>query len=392
MSEVGAEAAGTMVESYGDAIPAGWTCRQTYLRNHLAMDAALKALALIRPNDGAPLRVLNIGGGVIEPLLLAALVRACFPRVECSIRVVDSSEDVISLLAAVRNGTRWTREWQGEQLVGYDPAAGSLSLATLAKVFSSPESPVNPHLSDPASLVSPVGELARMGLLETLALPEDEGRAVDHLVKAGFPVAPASVEMLRPDQASILDFDPGKESTYDLIVANFSIQYPIVEGHADTVAARLHRWLAPHGVIQHGATYGAQARLFQALLPLDERFSVTYGVRELDEVTYVDDKANETLRLRIRTDAIWTRAGESAGDEIAQCIFPRFPGQPDVARGALRDHAARIHPTDGLEHPRMAGALAGAQQQCACWWVDRQVLLSHSGPLPSRVQWRLQAG
>jgi hypothetical protein len=391
MHEVGAKAAGTMVESYGDAIPAGWTCRQTYLRNHLAMDAALKALALIRPNDTAPLRVLNIGGGVIEPLLLAALVRTCFPRVECSIRVVDSSEDVTSLLGALRNRTRWTREWQGDRLVGYDSAAGSLSLATLAKVFSSPESPVNPHLSDPASLVSPVGELARMNLLGTLALPEDESRAVDYLVNAGFPVAPASVEMLRPEQASILDFDPGKESAYDLIVANFSIQYPIVEGHADAVAARLHRWLAPHGVIQHGATYGAQARLFHALLPLDERFSVTYGVRELDEVTYIDDKAKETLRLRIRTDAIWTRAGENAGNEIAQCIFPMFPGQPDVARGALRDHVAGIHPNDGLEYPRMAGAVAGARQ-CACWWVDRHVLLRHTGPLPSRVQWRRRAG
>lgn len=391
MSEVGTEVAETTVGCYGDAIPAGWTCRQTYLRNHLAMDAALKALALIRPNDSAPLRVLNLGGGVIEPLLLAALVRTRFPHAECTIRVVDSSEDVSSLLAALCNGTRWAREWQDEQLVGYDPSTGSLSLATLAKVFSSPENPVNPHLSDPASLVLPVGELGRMDLLGALALPEDEGRAIDLLVATGLPVVPAVIEMLRPERASILDFDPGDDPSYDLIVANFSIQYPIVEGHADAVAARLLQWLAQYGVIQHGATYGAQARLLRALLPLDERFSVTYGVRELDEVTYIDDKAKETLRLRIRTDAIWTRAGEHAAHEIAQCIFPVFPGRPDVAMGALRDHMELIHPNDGLEHPRMAGALAGTRQ-CACWWVDRHVLLRHTGPLPSRVQWRRRIG
>lgn len=382
-----AQVAGPAGGCYGDAIPAGWTCRQTYLRNHLAMDAALKALALVRPNDSAPLRVLNIGGGVIEPLLLAALVRACFPRVECTIRIVDSSEDVVSLLAALRNGIRWAREWHGDELLGYDPAAGSLSLATLAKVFSSPENAVNPHLSDPAALAMPVGELARMGLLGALGLPEDKGRAVDVLVATGLPVVPTSIEMLRPERASIFDFDPGKGASYDLIVANFSIQYPIVEGHAGAVAARLARWLAPHGVVQHGATYGAQARLFRALLPLDERFSVTYGVRELDEVTYVDDNAKKTLRLRIRTDAIWTLAGEDAAEEIAQRIFPTFPGAPDVALGALRDHVSQIHPNDGLEHPLMAGALAGARR-CACWWVDRHVLLRHPGPLPSRVQWR----
>jgi hypothetical protein len=384
---VGAQAAGLTVGCYGDAIPAGWTCRQTYLRNHLTMDAALKALALVRPDAGAPLRVLNIGGGVIEPLLLGALVRACFPRVECTIRVVDSSDDVVSLLGALRNGTRWEREWQGDKLVGYDPSVGSLSLATLAKVFSSPENPVNLHLSDPTSMAVPVAELACMGLLGVLGLPQDEGRAVDVLAMTGLPVLPASIELLRPERASILDFDSGDEPSYDLIVANFSIQYPIVEGHADAVAARLVRSLAPHGVVQHGATYGAQARLLRALVPLDERFSVTYGVRELDEVTYIDDKAKETLRLRIRTDAIWTRAGEDAAEEIAQCIFPVFPGEPDVAFGALRDHVAGIHPNDGLEHPRMAGALAGAGQ-CACWWVDRHALLRHTGPLPSRVQWR----
>jgi len=388
---VGADAAEMTVGCYGDAIPPGWTCRQTYLRNHFAIDAALRALALLRPDASAPLRVLNIGGGVIEPLLLAALVRARFPRAECTIRVVDSSEDVISLLAALRNETRWEGEWQGDKLVGYEPAVRSLSLATLAKVFSSPENPVNPHLSDPVDLAVPVGELARMGLLGALALPEDRDRAVDILVTTGLPVVPASIDMLRPERASILDFDPGDEPSYDLVVANFSIQYPIVEGHADAVAARLVRWLAPHGVIQHGATYGAQARLFRGLLPLDERFSVTYGVRELDEVTYIDDKANESLRLRIRTDAILTRAGEDAADEIGKSIFPVFPGDPDVALGALRDHVAGIHPNDGLEYPRMAGALAGARQ-CECWWVDRHVLLRYTGPLPSRVQWRHRAG
>ncbi len=390
-TKLGGQTAETTVGSYGDAIPAGWTCRQTYLRNYLAMDAALKALALTRPNHNAPLRILNLGGGVIEPLLLAALVRACCPRVECTIRVVDPSDDVISLLAAIRGGTRWEFEWQGDKLVGHDPEAGSLSFATLAKVFSSPENAVNLHLTDRASLATPVSELAQMGLLGALALPDDEGRAVEYLMTNGLPVVPSSIEMVRPEHASILDFDPGKEPSYDLIMANFSIQYPIVEGHADVVAARLHQWLAPHGVIQHGATYGAQARLFRALLSLDERFSVTYGVRELDEVTYIDDKAKETLRLRIRTDAIWTRADENVVEEIAQCIFPVFPGEPDVDLGALRDHVAGIHPNDGLENPRMAGALAGARQ-CACWWVDRQALLRHSGPLPCRLQWRRQAG
>lgn len=391
LGQVSSEEADRAIGSYGDAIPVGWTCRQTYLRNHLAIDAALKALALLRPDHHTPLRILNLGGGVIEPLLLAALVRACFPGVECTIRVVDPSEDVISLLMAIRNGTRWEGEWQGDKLVGYDPDAGSLSFATLAKIFSSPENPVNPHLSDPASLALPVKELARMGLLGALGLPQEEKLAIDVLVQTGLPVVPTAIAMLRPERASILDFDPGNDPAYDLIVANFSIQYPIVEGHADSVASRLLQWLAPHGVIQHGATYGAQARLFHALLPLDERFSVTYGVRELDEVTYIDDNAKETLRLRIRTDAILTRAGEDAAERIAQCIFPVFPGETNIARVALRDHVAGIHSNDGLEYPRMAGALAGARQ-CACWWVDRQVLLRHPGPLPSRVQWRHHAG
>lgn len=391
LDQVSSQEAKSAVGSYGDAIPTGWTCRQTYLRNHLAMDAALKALALLRPDKHAPLRVLNLGGGVIEPLLLAALVRAVFPGVECTIHVVDPSDDVISLLAAIRSGTRWEGEWQGDKLVGYDPEAGSLSFEALAKVFSSPENPVNPHLSDSAALALPVGELARMGLLEVLGLPKDPSHAVDVLVKFGLPVLPSAIAMLRPERASILDFDPGKEPAYDLIVANFSIQYPIVEGHADAVAERLIQWLAPHGVIQHGATYGAQARLFRVLLPLDERLSVTYGIRELDEVTYVDDNAKETLRLRIRTDAIFTRAGDDIAEIIAQCIFPVFPAEAHSALGALRDHIAGIHPNDGLESPRMAGALAGARQ-CASWWVDRQVLLNHDGPLPSRVQWRNIAG
>lgn len=375
------------IGSYGDAIPAGWTCRQTYLRNHLPIDAALNALALVRPNSNAPLRILNLGGGVVEPLLLGALVRKCFPRVECTIRVVDSSEDVISLLTSIQNKKRWEGEWHGDKLVGYDPSVGSLSFATLAKVFSSPENPVNPHLSDPALLATPMRELPRMGLLRALGLPEDEGRAADFLLTSGLPVMSSSIEMLRPERAFILDFDPGNDPHYDLIIANFSIQYPIVEGNADAVASRLHQWLAPHGVIQHGATYGAQARLLQSLLPLDERFSVTYGVRELDEVTYIDDKANETLRLRIRTDAILTRAGADVADGIAQSIFPAFPGESNVKWGSLRDHVAQVRPHDGLEYPRMVAALAGGRQ-CACWWVDRDLLLKQAGPLPSRIQWR----
>ena len=120
--------------SYGDAIPGGgWSCRQTYLRNHLSIDVALRSLSLMRGDSQKPLRILDIGGGIIEPLLLAALVRARFPGVPSTIHLVDPSEDVITLLQAIRDGSRWERDWHGQVMVGFDRAAGVLPLGRSAR-------------------------------------------------------------------------------------------------------------------------------------------------------------------------------------------------------------------------------------------------------------------
>ena len=118
--------------TYGDSVPTGWSCRQTYIRNHLIMDAALR---VIRRAAGAgasgrkELRILELGGGVIEPLLLAALVARHWPEgIACHIDAVDASPEVYGLLHAMHGERVWSDDVAGRATVLYDPRVGSLHL------------------------------------------------------------------------------------------------------------------------------------------------------------------------------------------------------------------------------------------------------------------------
>jgi hypothetical protein len=340
------------------------------------MEAALRLL-LDAPK--ASLRILEIGGGVIEPLLLAALVRRIAqPGVACTIRAIDPSPDCHTLLSAITAG----HSYVGPSGLAYDANRGRLLLPALARTFSAPECPINPHLSDPELLTQPLKEMQDLGLLGLLGLPESLAEAAHVLREEGLPVPAESVALIRPEQRGVLDLSP-EPAPYDLVIANFSIQYPIMEGHAVAVAERLLSQLAPQGILLHGATYGAQVRLFHALAERGP-WEFVFGVRELDAVSYHDDAAGAQLRLRIRTDALLRRPGRGA---LAPAVFAG-PLPCSHTSPSFAEVVARMDPMDGLLRPELAAALWSTETGAAGWWSTRQELLAAQQPLRCRIEWR----
>lgn len=367
------EAAG---ESFADAISAGWTCQQTYIRNHVGMEAALRCLMQRRCSG---LRILDIGGGVLEPLLLAGLLRDIVPAaLPVAIHAIDPSDDTAALFSAMKGGTRC----EGGHGLLFDPSPGQLNLRALAKTFGSPENPLNRHLTDDELLLPPLLELEAMGLLTALGLPPTADAAREMLQRLGWPVPPQAMELITFEQRGILALE-APVGHYDLICAHFSIQYPITEGHANEVAERLERWLAPGGVILHGATYGAQVKLLQALANRGQ-WEAVFGVRELDTVQYHDDPSAAAKRLRIRTDVILRRP---TSDWMYQSIWLTPP--PTTHHSAnICTLLQMMDAQDGLSRSRMAASLYCDETGAKAWFSDREELLLEPKPLASRIEWR----
>jgi hypothetical protein len=347
------------------------------------MDAAMRALR----RSGEPrgeLRILEIGGGVIEPLLLCAIARRHYGEgIACRVHAVDLDGEVTEILSAMRARRRYVHTTGDFSAMLYDPETASLSLAGLARAFASPENPTNPHLAESALVARAVAELAPLGLLEPLGLPSTPDAAARIIVERGLPARPELCSLITPEHAAMPDWRPS--GVYDLIVANFSIQYPIMDGKAEAVAARLDESLAPDGLIAHAATYGAQVYLLRALLARGG-WDVAFGVRELAKVLYTDDPEGDRVRLRIRTDALMRRDSAGAPPLAESVVSPAITA--NARAGSLAGVLDRAQPADGLDRPEMMAALWRERGEWAAWWSERETLLGHGGPLPCRIEWR----
>lgn len=363
-------------ERFGDAIPSAWSCEQTYFRNHQALAAVTETLADVSVR---PIRILQVGAGAIELMLLQAILDRLGYTGCVRVDSVDPSPRVAAIVDALQNG----RSLSGpEGLTIYDAPSRRLSLAGLSRAFPSPEGTLNVHLSDPSKLRPAVAELSRLRLLPYWELTADAESAASEMLSSGLLVPTGALAAVTHHTTSFLDF-AGPERAYHLIVGMFSLQYPIMDGHAAEVARLVERSLASGGHFLHAATYGAQARLLRACAAQGPALSGICGVREIDVVRYEGDSANEPARLRIRCDAVLARDGEAGG------LFPErwMAALPwsSTAAASFGEVCRELNPDGGVGDPRLVAAFWGDARGARRFDVDRAELLGWSRPLPCRL-------
>ena len=133
---------GPYKQRYRDAQPE-MVCKQTFFRNQDAIQPFLKAVC--SPQN--QLKILNIGGGVLEPLLIAAICRLLMKSGQLHSYhqiCIDSATEVHEIEQALRHKTEY--RWDEHLVVDN---SGTLFLPGMAQIFSATHSKVNTWLIDP---------------------------------------------------------------------------------------------------------------------------------------------------------------------------------------------------------------------------------------------------
>jgi hypothetical protein len=345
--------------NYTDSVTPGWRCGQTYLRNHFILHAAVNAALRLAPRHGR-LRVLEIGSGVLEPNLLAAIL-AKVPDLDWELVVLDADAKVVEMLDdAIRT-------------------ARPLALQRVAEAFSAADSRLCKQLTDARSVRDGVLELASLGLLGALGLDANPERALAQLLDEGMPtrsLTPARISVQHGEFPAVLP-----TGGFDLVIANFSIQYEIYEGRGEQVCAALTHCLHDDGLLAHAASYWAQIEFLRHIAGGD-RWPFVFGLREIDEARYLADQRS-TQRLRIRTDALACKpAQREALTNIARAIFPDIDATPRP------DMLSCASPNDGLDGGLIVSRAWPTLHAHPCERLAAEDALLAAQPLSSRIEWR----
>lgn len=343
---------------YKDSIPQGWCCRQTYLRNHHTLNAAIEARLAISP-ELASIRVLQVGPGVIEPILLTTLLQR--RGLNWELVVVDASEDVIESLS------RTIRHPQ------------PLQLLDVASKFPGAEAELCDNLVDPQRLELTTASLAELNLLASLGLADDAKQAASELIEHGLPSDILSKGQIELHSGKFSEVDVGGE--FDLIVSNFSIQYEVYEGRTQEVCRALDRCLRPRGLLAHAANYAAQAQLLDRLHRVYD-WPFVYGLREIQAVHYHDDSKG-VARLRMRTDSLCARP--DSRPELAMVSEHLLP--PAIPRDSPEPFAVTL-PDDGLVREMVTTHAWPHEEGQACGRARVEELLSRPSSSSFALRWR----
>ncbi|MGE5831130.1 MAG: hypothetical protein ACM30G_22610, partial [Micromonosporaceae bacterium] len=257
-------------EPLRDERPSG-PCLQTFFRNHEVISQTLRSACLARPRR---LRILTVGGGVLEPLLVAALCELFHDAGQLDdyeITCLDLSADVAEIHDHLRAGRAY--QDRGHQVVSAD---GRLSLPGLARVFSATHAEVNSWLIDPVALSGQLQEWIDLGVARYLGIPPDICHSTERMVRfvaEGFDVPRRLVDGLRTVCGDVGSPDPPPVAAgwADVVVSNYALQYPIWAGNGELALRNLESWLAPDANGQIGHPYTAQGHLLALVDPVGPR-------------------------------------------------------------------------------------------------------------------------
>jgi hypothetical protein len=252
---------------------------------------------------------LDIGSGVLEPFVIASLVRSQLSgdrKPRCQVLCIDKDEKVELIIQYLLKGD--VRILNHPELSGTIHNECSLNLTQLAKIFPSPESVAgtdNLHLSTKEKLQADIEILRGLG-----SNPAD---LAVHIIRQGSRIKivvsfdrqlSALINFVRCD---FLDDISALRSScpFDLIISNFALQYPIQRGMSTAVATQLDSLFDEWTIFQHGNIYWKEVQFLVAIAATRDRYRFRldeFAIREVDLPTY---PSLDREISRIRTDSIY---------------------------------------------------------------------------------------
>lgn len=322
-----------------DAKPEG-VCTQTFFRNHDVISQMLKMGA----SKTANLHILDIGGGVLEPLLVSALC-----EILKSGRKLDSYQvQCIDISAEVKQIQKYMRKKKAYILEDHKVLneAGNVMLPGLAHIFSATHDKVNTWLNDSTALSGQIQGWIDLGVAPYLGIPPDvchSSERMQSFLEAGLSIQNLlfkHIHMIHGDAASV-DSHFLTDGCADLILSNYALQYPIWEGKGKEVIANLERWMAPSALLQISNAYPAQ-QLLLALIDnsakLLKKHCLEVSLREVFIVPqYFTDDLHSPPRLVPRADVFFAPAPD--------CLPAT---NTDIIRAFTQSWAGSVVPVDSL--------------------------------------------
>lgn len=354
---------------FRDERPSG-PCLQTFFRNHeVIIQSLFGAGAGAGTARSGPLRILDIGGGVLEPLLIAALCELLQDAGRLDgydITCLDLSAEVRDIHECLRSGRAYQNG--GHEVVGAD---GRLSLPGLARVFSATHAEVNSWLVDPVALSGQLQRWVDLGVARYLGIPPDVGHSTERMqrfIAQGLEVPRrllAGIRTVHGDIGAAEPPLPGPEWA-DVVVSNYAIQYPLWEGTGEQALRNVERCLAPDAVVQIGNAYSAQGELLTLIDRMGGRLAglhVELVLRESFIVAqYADDDPDGPPRLVSRAD-LFAAAGRDRLPGVARDALKRFTHRHDgrvVPFGSPGELGELMSVHSGLQ--------GGGQVVYHAWW------------------------
>ena len=351
-----------------DARPDG-LCTQTFFRNH---DVVARCLSYASQRQPA-LRVWDIGGGVLELLLIAALcdlLSATRRLSGFSIVNLDSSAEVAAILEGAESHQKWS---QGDRVIVDEQ--GKLKLLDMATIFSATHAEVNAWLTDPVAVSAQIQQWLDLGLGPYFGIPANVCHTQESMrafLADGLSPQGSLYTHLRHIVGDIGDAERllEDESPYDVVLSNYALQYPIWEGRGQQVLEQIERHLAPQGILQVANAYSAEQALI-SLLASSSEFSrarcVEVSLREIFVVPrYSSDAHSLPPRLVPRVDIFCTPLDEPISGiqpDAAQALVEHFGGRV-VSLGSLMDLSDLMEEYTGLEE--------GGSMVLHGWWNPRE--------------------
>ena len=223
--------------------------------------------------------------------------------------------------------------------------------------------------------------MQELGLLGLLGLPQpDKPDWLEVLKTEGMRPDPAILKRLSLKQGDILATGMETLEKATLAVSNFSLQYPIMDGHTDQVIDKVTRCFDTQTVFENAGTYVTQAKFLEAYTRNTNSPSIDFtelAIREMDAVPYVDD-ADGALRLRVRTDIL-------LGPAQIHVAAPRIREITSLVEGlggtlhhfaSTKELADNMLLFDGLQSDTMfPWAYRTGDGHIVAWRVEREKLL-----------------